>query len=79
VSPNESTCQSLQFSYGVYPVFEPEKPENWEVYARQWRQKCEIEDELVLLTQGSGAGGVGGTNKLEIIDLSHPPAEPPLW
>ncbi len=79
VSPNESTCQGLQFSYGVYPVLEPEKPENWEIYARQLRQKCEIEGELVLLTQGSGAGGVGGTNKLEIIDLSHPPAEPPLW
>lgn len=79
VSPNESTCQGLQFSYGVYPVLEPEKPENWEVYARQWSQNCEIEGDMVLLTQGSGAGGVGGTNKLEIIDLSLPPAEPSLW
>ncbi|MFN2159799.1 MAG: pyruvate kinase [Anaerolineales bacterium] len=79
VSPNESTCQALQFSYGVYPVLEPEKPESWEVYARKWRQNCEIEGDLVLLTQGSGAGGVGGTNKLEIIDLSRPPAEPSVW
>jgi hypothetical protein len=63
----------------VYPVLEPEKPDDWEVYARKWSQNCEIEGELVLLTQGSGAGGVGGTNKLEIIDLSLPPAEPSLW
>jgi pyruvate kinase len=79
VSPNETTCQGLQFSYGVYPVLEPEKPDDWEVYARKWSHNCEIEGELVLLTQGSGAGGVGGTNKLEIIDLSLPPAEPSLW
>ena len=79
VSPNESTCQNLQFSYGVYPVHETKKPTKWEQYARDWMKQNYPDGDIVLLTQGTGTAGVGGTNKLEIIDLNLPPAEPAVW
>lgn len=79
VSPNEATCQSLQFSYGVFPVFETKKPENWEIYVRDWMKQYGMEGDIVILTQGTGTAGSGGTNQLEILDLSLPPAETSIW
>lgn len=72
VSANEPTCQNLQFSYGVYPVHEPEYPENWEDYARKRLGQLGLTEGLVILTQGPSAGHRGGTNRMEIIDLSQP-------
>ncbi|KKM02492.1 hypothetical protein LCGC14_1783870, partial [marine sediment metagenome] len=69
VSANESTCQRLQFSYGVYPVYEPKYPGNWEDYGRK---KLGLTEGLVILTQGPSAGHRDGTNRMEIIDLGHP-------
>ncbi len=37
VSPDKSTCRNLQFSYGVYPVYEQTRPANWEERARNRR------------------------------------------
>jgi len=79
VSPNESTCQNLQFSYGVYPVHETKKPGKWELYTRDWMERNYPDGDIVLLTEGTGTAGVGGTNKLEIIDLKIPPAESAVW
>jgi pyruvate kinase len=80
VSPNESTCQSLQFSYGVYPVYKKDRPANWEQYARNWLTEHKLTGELALLTRGTtSASGSGGTNQLEIINLAHPPDGPPIW
>jgi pyruvate kinase len=72
VSANEPTCQNLQFSYGVYPVHEPEYPENWEDYARKRLGQLGLTEGLVILTQGPSAGHRGGTNRMEIIDLGQP-------
>jgi len=72
VSANEPTCQNLQFSYGVYPVHEPEYPENWEDYARKRLGQLGLTDGLVIITQGPSAGHRGGTNRMEIIDLGQP-------
>ncbi|MCF8146836.1 MAG: pyruvate kinase [Deltaproteobacteria bacterium] len=70
ISANESTCQNLQFSYGVYPVCQPAYPENLEVYARDALARLGITKGLVILTQGPSAGNRGGTNRMEIIDLA---------
>ncbi|MEM5787175.1 MAG: pyruvate kinase, partial [Syntrophobacteraceae bacterium] len=43
VSSEEKTCQQLQFSSGVYPVFEPLHPENWNAYVSGWTQAHGIE------------------------------------
>jgi pyruvate kinase len=69
ISANESTCQRLQFSYGVYPVYQPAYPENLEVYAREALAQMGFTKGLVILTQGPSAGNRGGTNRMEIIDL----------
>ena len=52
VSPNEATCRALQFSYGVHPVCEPDHPENWNAFARQWLKTNKVEGDMVLLTEG---------------------------
>jgi pyruvate kinase len=71
VSSQETTCQGLQFSYGVYPVDEPEHPENWNAFARQWLQKHGVEGDLVILTEGPSSKRPETNNRMEIIDLRH--------
>jgi pyruvate kinase len=79
VSPNELTCQNLQFSYGVWPVHESERPANWEQYARNWLAHNNLTGDIALLTHGTTAAGSGGTNQLQIIDLNRPLSETPIW
>jgi pyruvate kinase len=79
VSPNLSTCQNLQFSYGVFPMHEADRPVCWEKYARDWIKGHGLEGNLALLTQGTALGKEGGTNKLEVIDLNKPSSEVSFW
>ncbi|MGD9092838.1 MAG: pyruvate kinase [Anaerolineales bacterium] len=79
VSPNEDTCQNLCFSYGVYPVHEMERPVSWERYTRQCLGGCGIGDGLVILTRGYSTPDSGGTNHIEIVDLSGPSGEESIW
>jgi pyruvate kinase len=69
VSSEETTCQILQFSYGVHPVHESEHPENWNAFARQWLQKHGVEGDLVILTEGPSSKHPETNNRMEIIDL----------
>ncbi len=69
VSSQETTCQRLQFSYGVCPVHEPEHPGNWNEYARDWLQSHGIEGKLVVLTEGPSLKHPGANNRMELIDL----------
>ena len=75
ISANESTCQRLQFSYGVYPVHESDYPEDWEAYGRNRLAGLGITTGLVILTQGTSAGNPGGTNRMEIIELGRREAQ----
>jgi pyruvate kinase len=74
VSSEESTCQRLQFSYGVYPVYEPDHPEDWTSFIRNWLQEHEVEGNLVILTEGPSRKRPDTNNRMEIIDLSAGPA-----
>jgi pyruvate kinase len=69
VSSQSTTCQGLQFSYGVYPVEEPEHPENWKAFVRQWLKSQGIEGDLVILTEGPSSKHPETNNRMEIIDL----------
>lgn len=69
VSSQTATCQKLQFSYGVYPVHEPEHPEDWNGFARQWLQTHGVEGDLVILTEGPSAKHPEMNNRMEIIDF----------
>jgi len=71
VSSQETTCQGLQFSYGVYPVHESEHPEDWNAFARQWLRKHGVEGDLVILTEGPSSKHPETNNRMEIIDLRH--------
>jgi pyruvate kinase len=69
VSPSEQTCQALQFSYGVLPVHEPEEPEAWNDYARQWLGQRNLPGGLVLLTAGPSPAHPERNHRVEIIEL----------
>jgi pyruvate kinase len=71
VSPNETTCRELQFSYGVCPVHEPDYPEDWKAFARKWLRSQGIDGHLVVLTEGPSSKHPDANNRMEIIDLSN--------
>lgn len=71
VSSLESTCQALQFSYGVYPVHKPDHPDNWNAFAREWLRSQEVEGDLVVLTEGPSGKHPDANNRMEIIDLTR--------
>jgi len=79
VSPNESTCQQLQFSYGVEAVFEEQRPQSWQQYARDWLKEHNFTSGLAVLTHGAGTAHGGGTNQIEVIDLGSPPDDVYMW
>ena len=72
VSSQESTCQELQFSYGVHAAHETSHPDNWNVYIRDWLTAHEVEGNLALLTEGPSSKFPDMNNKMEIVDLKHP-------
>lgn len=69
VSPKESTCHGLQFSYGVSPVHTPEPVRDWNAFARRWVQSESLAEGLVLLTEGPSGEHPEANHRLEIIDL----------
>ena len=71
VSHRESTCQGLQFSYGVFPVHEPQFPDDWEEYARSWAKGKGLKEGLLVLTEGPSPDNPDANHRLEIIDLGH--------
>ena len=58
------------FSYGVCPVCEPEHPENWRKWAKDWLKSINNEGNLVVLTEGPSGKRPDRNNRMEIIDLS---------
>ena len=71
VSSQQKTCQALMFSYGVWPVCEPEHPEDWRKWAREWLKFLNIEGNLVVLTEGPSGKRPDRNNRMEIIDLKR--------
>ena len=71
VSSQESTCQRLQFSYGVYPLYERDHPDDWNAYIRKWMQDHEVQGDLAVLTEGPSMKHPQTNNRMEIIDLSR--------
>jgi pyruvate kinase len=69
VSSQKKTIQDLMFSYGVWPVHEPEHPDDWRSWAKNWLQSHEIKKDLVVLTEGPSSRHPHRNNRMEIIDL----------
>ncbi len=72
VSSREATCRGLQFSCGVHPVHEPDHPDDWRAYARQWLCRHGMGGELVLLTEGPSSRHPDTNHRMELIDLGRP-------
>jgi pyruvate kinase len=70
VSRNESTCQTLQFTHGVYPVLETDHPRSWSEYVREKGARLPISKGTVVLTEGHSGSRSGGTNRMEIVDFA---------
>jgi len=69
VSSQETTCQQLQFSWGVYPVYESDRPDDWRTYIRAWLHDHDMEGDLAILTEGPSPRHPDANNRMEIIDL----------
>ena len=69
VSSLESTCQRLQFSYGVYSAHEPDHPDDWKAFAGNLLQSQGLEGNLVVLTEGPSRKHPEANNRMELIDL----------
>lgn len=71
VSSQETTCQQLQFSSGVYPVFEAEHPEKWNTYVSDWLKTHGMEGKFAVVTEGPSSRHPDTNNRLEIVDLGR--------
>jgi pyruvate kinase len=69
VSTDDATCQQLQFSYGVYPEYVPEHPDNWKEFIAAWLYEHHEEGQLVVVTEGPSRKHPDANNRIEIIDL----------
>ncbi|NYT18767.1 MAG: pyruvate kinase [Methanosarcinales archaeon] len=70
LSAQESTCNGLQFTYGVYPVHETGDPENWKPYVKEWVQRHEITGDIAILTGGPSSRYPDANHRMEVIDLT---------
>lgn len=73
-SRDETTCQRLQFSFGVYPVYVPAEevlatPDERQTYTRQWLKRHGVQGDLVLLIEGSGTLKAQDTRRIDIIEI----------
>jgi len=68
-SPNESTCKSLQFSYGVAPILVAKDLADWDSFCTQWLCDQEITSGIALLTQGPSEQNPDANHRMEIMEL----------
>ena len=69
VSASESTCQSLQFSYGVFPEYVKEYPEDWKRFTKEWMKPHGLDGDLAVLTEGPSQKNPEANYSMELIDL----------
>lgn len=70
-SKSESSCQKLQFSYGVFPIFTAEYEPNWQEYSRQLPRHFGFSEGLVMLIEGAGTLTFKNTKRIDIINLDQ--------
>ncbi len=70
VSPLETTCQELMFSYGVYPIHFRDHPQDWTRYVRQLVSSYQLKGDVVILTEGPSLEHPSTSHRMEIIGVS---------
>lgn len=71
VCSEKRACQQLLFSYGVYPIHQPEADQDWSAFARRWVTSENLTGNLVLLIQGPSQAHPETNHRMEIIDLTQ--------
>ena len=71
VSSLDQTCQNLMFSYGVLPFHEPDHPDDWKAWTREYLNKWNLEGDFVVLTEGPSKKHPDRNNRMEILDLNN--------
>jgi pyruvate kinase len=70
VSQSEKTCRDLLFSYGVWPVLEPEHPHDWTELAHGYVREFSLAGNLMIQTEGPSPAHPATNHKMEIIPLA---------
>jgi pyruvate kinase len=71
LSSEHKTCQDLLFSYGVFPCFEPDHPDDWQSWSRRWLKDMGLKGRFVVLTEGPSRKNPNCNNRMEIMDLKQ--------
>lgn len=69
ISRHEATCRHLQFSSGVFPVREPQLPENWKEYVKAWMDGHGLKGDLAIVTEGPSSSHPEASHSMDIIEL----------
>jgi len=69
-SKESSTCQALQFSYGVQPVEVAADLADWTPFVRRWMREQGVTTGIAVLAQGPSEEFPCGNHRMEIVDLS---------
>jgi pyruvate kinase len=69
MSRHAATGQTLQFSYGVYPIHNASFGPDWEEVARQWCQEQGLSSGIALLTEGTSPATPGTATRVSILYL----------
>lgn len=70
ISTEASTCQALQFSYGVEAIQVEQERADWTSYLRNRLREQGLLAGLAVLTQGPSEAFPCGNNRLEIVNLA---------
>ena len=69
-SIDEKTCQSLQFSYGVFPIKVEHDLAEWTPFLRDWFREQQMLEGVAVLAQGPSPEYPCGNHRIEFMDLS---------
>lgn len=69
VSGHEKTCQRLQFSYGVQPLYQLDHPDDWKSFSREWLGQHGVDGTQVIVTEGPSTKHPEGNYRMEVISL----------
>ncbi len=70
VSASEKTCRNLLFSYGVWPILEPDHPRDWTQQAQGYAREFSLAGTYMLQTEGPSPAHPDANHKMEIIPLT---------
>ncbi len=72
VTSVEATRQNLVFSYGVFPIYEADHPDDWKAFARDLLSSQGLAGDLVVITEGPSNKHPDRNNRMEILNLRRP-------